>query len=114
MQLLVIVLNRIDYLEELLVAFAKNGVKGATVLDSTGMAQAISASNEKRFLGSLRMLLDNERQENKTIFTVLEDDKVEDVKQVVHSVLGSFEAPNTGIMFTVPLSFVEGLYKKQQ
>lgn len=111
MQLLVIVLNRTEKLEDLLSSFAEHDIHGATVIDSTGMARAMGEINEHRILGSLYELLNPERAKNKTIFAVIEENKLQGAKAAVKEVLGGFSKPDTGILFTVPVSYAEGLVK---
>lgn len=114
MQLLVIVLNRTEKLEDLLSAFAEHGINGATVIESTGMARAMGEINEHRILGSLYELLNPERAKNKTIFAVIEERLLSNAKAAVKEVLGGFEKPDTGILFTIPVSYAEGLIKKDE
>jgi hypothetical protein len=40
---------------------------------------------------------------------VLPEGKVETAKSVIREVTGGFDKPNTGIMFTVPISSTEGV-----
>ena len=72
MQLLVIVLNKLECLDKLLTALEEEHIPGATILDSRGMAQQLEAHDELRFLGSLRMLMNPAHKENKMIFMVLD------------------------------------------
>ena len=41
MYVLIVVLNAIDYLEDILSGFLDQGISGATILDSQGMGRAI-------------------------------------------------------------------------
>ena len=100
MQVFVFVLNRTEHLEHLLQEFSDHGLRGATVLDSKGMAR-------------LRAFLESERKSSKTIFCVMEDEKVELARQIVNRVTGGLDTPDTGIMFAMPLTMVEGLEKKK-
>lgn len=61
------------------------------------------------FLGSLRAMLDPDREENKTILMVLQEEQVEKVRAVSQSVLGDLSKPDTAIFFTVPVDFAEGV-----
>ena len=47
MYALFIVLNEIDYMEDILTGFVENKISGATILDSQGMGSAIANSNNK-------------------------------------------------------------------
>ena len=67
MQLLVIVLNKLECLDKLLTALEEEHIPGATILDSRGMAQQLEGHDELRFLGSLRMLMNPAHKENKMI-----------------------------------------------
>ena len=113
MQVFFFVLNRTEYLEHLLEEFAAHGLQGATVLDSKGMARMLRGSEEDvpMFYG-LRAILEPERRSSKTIFCVLPDEKVQTARNIVNQVTGGLDAPDSGIMFAVPATFVEGLEKK--
>lgn len=113
MQLLIIVLNKLECLDKLLTALGKQKIPGATILDSKGMAQELEAHDELRFLGSLRLLMNPAHKENKTILMVLSDDKVPVVSKIVNEVTGGLDRPDSGILFTVPISYVEGLGKQK-
>ncbi len=109
MQLLIIVLNKTECLEDILKELAESHITGATILDSHGMAQSLSGHDELRFMMSLRLLLNPEHLENKTIFMVLEEDKVAAVSSIVNRITGGLDQPDTGILFTVPVNHIEGL-----
>lgn len=113
MKLLVLILNQVDALDEVLTGLAENGIKGATIIDSTGMARAlVHAEGNNSFLGSLRAILDPDREQNKTILMVLEEHQVSTVRRVVNDTLGGLSGPDTGIMFSVPIDFVQGLRRE--
>ncbi len=42
---------------------------------------------------------------------VAEDDKVPVISKIVNDVTGGLDKPDTGILFTVPVSYAEGLVK---
>lgn len=111
MKLLIIVLNKVECLDRMLTKFGKQNIPGATILDSKGMAQELEAHDELRFLGSLRMLMNPAHKENKTIFMVIPDEKVATVSAIVNEVTGGLNKPDTGILFTVPIDYAEGMGK---
>lgn len=113
MQVFVFVLNRTEHLEHLLQEFASHGFRGATVLDSKGMARILHSEEEMPLFYGLRAIMEPERRSSKTIFMVLEDEKVEEARRIVNQVTGGLDHPDSGIMFAVPLTFVEGLVKKK-
>ena len=109
MQLLILVLNKTECLEDILNKFGENNLRGATILDSKGMAHSLSEFNDLKFMASLRMLLDPDHQESKTVFTVLPDDQVKIASKIINEVTGGLDKPDTGILFTVPVNYVEGI-----
>lgn len=114
MHALVLVLNKVELLEEILASLTKNGVSGATILDSQGMGSAIvsGAQYEVPIFGSLKSFFDREHPYNKTLFTILEsDEKLDKAIEAITSVTGNLENPNEGLMFTVPVGRVIGLRK---
>jgi hypothetical protein len=110
MQLLLIVLNKNELLDTLLAKFMDNGIQGATILSSTGMVKELSKSGEYYpIFGTLRYLIDPDRQESKTIFIVLKNEQVEKTKEIVRQVVGDISKPDTAVMFTLPVLSVEGV-----
>ena len=59
--------------------------------------------------GMMRALFDPERKSSKTVFMVLRDEQVETVRKLVDRVTGGLNHPDTGILFSVPTLFVDGL-----
>ena len=96
MQLVVLVLNKTECLEELLEKFVEINVKGATIIESSGMAKALyNDSHVSDLFGSLR---------------ALKDEIVQDVRDAVEEVTGGLDNPDTGILFSVPTLFVDGIH----
>ena len=52
--------------------------------------------------------MDPDREESKTIFMVLKDEKVEVVKGIVREVIGDLSQPDTAVLFTLPVLSAEG------
>lgn len=109
MKLLIIVLNKTECLERLLTSFGANHIPGATILDSKGMAQELEAFDDLDFMLSLRMLINPTHKENKTIFMVVPGELVPKISRIVNEVTGGLGKPDTGILFTVPIDYLEGL-----
>jgi nitrogen regulatory protein PII len=113
MQALFVVLKQVDRVNDLIHALAEAGVHGGTIIDSTGMANALVEYDDLPFFGVLRHIVqdDGEKECSKTMFFVLEDEEIETVKGVIHKVI-DLSKPNSGIIFAVPVTFVEGLGDK--
>ncbi|WP_242841217.1 hypothetical protein [Ruminococcus sp. NK3A76] len=110
MKLMVIILNRIDALESLLEGLSSVGVGGATIIESSGMAMTLSRLESSVLSASIRSLFSGD-EDNRTIFSVIRDDQLDTVRKVVYKTVGDLSKPNTGILFTIPLDFVEGTKK---
>ena len=109
-QLLLLVLNKVDKLDELYEMLIEQGYSGATILTSVGMVGEISKNIEHLpIFGSLNFLTDKDQTESKTIFMVLKDQEVETVKKIIRQVIGDLSQPDTGILFTLPVLSAEGI-----
>ncbi len=109
MKLAIIVLNKTECLEELLESLYEEGLQGATILDSQGMAHTLEDMEGVEFFMSIRKFLNPGHRESKTIFTVVEDERLKDVSRVVNQVTGGLDQPDTGILFAVDVPYTEGL-----
>ena len=109
MKLMIFVLNKLDVMNFLLEDFMKAGIKGATIINSTGMAMTLAKLEGGFFSNSLRAIFDVDREDNRTILAVIKDDQLEVARQVIIDVVGDLSKPNTGVLFTVPIDFVEGI-----
>ncbi|MGL5978299.1 MAG: hypothetical protein ACRCZJ_04845 [Erysipelotrichaceae bacterium] len=111
MELMVIILQNPDHLEPLLAKYAKEDFRGATIFDSTGMATTLANADDQdefKFFGALRTLLNPEHVQSKTILMVIQQSRLEQARQILESQVGDLSQPNTGILFTVPISQMFG------
>ena len=104
-----IVLNKTECLEDLLHNLSENGITGATILESTGMARTLTGEGDLRFMSALRLILDPERENSRTIFMLAEEDKIPLISKITNEVTGGLNQPDTGILFCAPITYVEGL-----
>lgn len=112
LQLLIMVLNDVSKLDDLLLEFGKSGINGATVIDSYGMAKVLCENEDSiPLFGSLKLLLNEKRPFNKTIFTILNEEKTKIALDCIKRVVGDLNKPNVGIVFTLPVNHVEGIRK---
>ncbi len=113
MYLLILVLNKTEYLDEILQELYKAGVSGATVMESRGMGRVI-CDNEPSF-GGLRRMFQNCRPENKTIFVVIKSEEMIDkAVKAVETIIGDLEEEGQGILFTLPLHRIKGFVPKHE
>jgi hypothetical protein len=110
MQMLVVVLNRIEKLNDLLLELSNKNIVTGTIIDSSGMAKTLVECYPNSLLfGSLRTILGENRPFNKTIFMVLPDEKVPVAMECVRKVASEIKGENVGVMFTLPVNHFESL-----
>jgi len=107
MKLLILILNKVEKLEEVLEGFLEVGVTGSTIIETVGMGHILS--EEVPIFAGLRFMFAGAKPHNKTIMAVVKEDKVEPVIHVLRKILGDLNKPGTGIVFTVDVERVEGL-----
>lgn len=107
MQLLIAVINHVEQVDDILAGFVELGITGATVVNSEGMGHVLS--HDVPIFAGLRSLTARSRPSNQTLFSVVEDDKVDAAVALMQEVCGNLETPGAGIVFTVPVSKVVGL-----
>lgn len=104
MKLVIFILSNCDLLTYLISDLADAGIKGATVINSTGMGMMLSRMGNNSIGSSLGFLFDTSREDNKTIMLVTTDEKIPVIKKVITDVVGDLSKPDTGIFFTIPVS----------
>ena len=109
MQLLFLVIKRIELVDEIMRSLAQAGIRGGTVIDSVGMAKSISTMDNLPMIGVLRSILSGEDAAQKTIFVAVADDQVDVARKAITDVTGDLSQPNAGVLFGVPISFAEGV-----
>ena len=87
MKLLILILNKVEKLEEVLEGFLEIGITGATVVDSIGMGHILS-EDVPIFLG-LRFMFAGAKPHNKTILSAIKDEKEESAIQILKKILGN-------------------------
>jgi nitrogen regulatory protein PII len=107
MQLLLFILNKEEHLEEILEMFLELDISGATIIDSIGMGRILA--HDIPIFAGFRNLMQESRPGNKTIFTIIHDEKVEHVIKGIEQICGSLDEPGSGILITLPVSHVKGL-----
>ena len=104
MQLLFLVIKRIELVDEIMRSLAQAGIRGGT-------AKSISTMDNLPMIGVLRSILSGEdaAQKGKTIFVAVADDQVDVARKAITDVTGDLSQPNAGVLFGVPISFAEGV-----
>ncbi len=110
MKLLVLVLNKEEYLNDILEVFVEVGITGATIIDSVGMGHKL-AYEIPIFAGLRKSIKISDY--NKTIFSVVHDDEIlEETIKLIGEII-NFEEQGSCLLFVVPLLMVKGLKEKE-
>jgi len=107
MHLLIFVLNKEEHLEEILEVFLELDIHGATILDSIGMGRILA--HDIPIFAGFRNLMQESRPGNKTIFTIVDENKIPRVVQGIEQICGSLDIPGAGILVTIPVGTVKGV-----
>lgn len=107
MQLLIAVINQEERMEEILSGFLEIGITGATLINTEGMGRLLAS--EIPIFAGLEALAGRTRPRNQTLFSVMDDDKVDRALALLQEVCGDFSQPATGIVVTLPVNRVLGL-----
>jgi nitrogen regulatory protein PII len=108
MELLVLVLNKVELLDDVLSFYVEAGVSGATVIDSVGMGRIIATMP---IFAGFRDLMAGNRPSNKTILAAVDSSMVPDLIEGIEKILGNIADPGTGLIFTLPINNLKGMGK---
>lgn len=111
MYAILFVLDDPNLLDDLLTAWEKVGIRGVTIIESTGWQRR---RLQNRLLGArfdFASLSGAGRMENHiTLFVVVENRGiVQQCLKVTETIVGDLDLPNTGILTAWPLEVVKGL-----
>ena len=112
MKLLTLILKQTELISELNDELKKIGVHHGTIIDAKSMTKGLSAWSDDSIIigGFLRRAKNFEyNEECKVLLFILKDELLKEVEQVIENVIGDMNKPGTGVMFTVPIDFAEGL-----
>lgn len=116
MNLILFVLHDSEKLRDILNAWKEAGANGATVLYSTGMGrlhQNQPLREDLPLIPSLENFLPRVNQMSRTIFSLVDrEETVERVIAATESILGPLDQPDRGLLMVLPISRVQGYWKK--
>lgn len=107
MHLLIAVVNDPEKVDEVLSGYLELGITGATIINSEGMGRVLS--HDIPIFAGLQTLISRSRPQNRTIFSVIETEKLDAAFALLQEVCGDLSGPATGIAFALPLDRVVGL-----
>lgn len=114
MQLLVFITKQSEIIDPILSDMLENHISGATVIDGKGMLKSLNEADidPPPIFGSLRQFVNPGAETSTLLMIVLNQEKVTQVRNIIHLHAGSLNKPNTGILFEIPVANVEGILDK--
>ncbi|MGB5844850.1 MAG: CBS domain-containing protein [Anaerolineales bacterium] len=112
--LLIVILDDLTGLPDLIQAWRKIGVPGATILESAGSFR-MESWIKRVGLGNLDRLFEAKEVRRRTLMVAIEDDEL--LAQAVaetEQVVGGFDRPDSGLLLVLPVTQVKGLKKVMQ
>ncbi|MFZ5808859.1 MAG: hypothetical protein ACOY16_06230 [Chloroflexota bacterium] len=101
------ILNDPQKLDELLEAWNSIGVRGVTIIESTGFHRRLRKLIPMRYMFQP---MEEITESHYTLFSVVESmEKVQACLQTVEKLVGDLDLPHTGIFTAWPLAVVKGL-----
>jgi nitrogen regulatory protein PII len=109
MKLIIIFLNKIEYLDDLLSTFLEIGIPGATVVDTVGMGHIVS-HNIPIFAG-LRDFFAGSSPTNKTVLVVANKDMISKIDEALKEITGYDKKSGIAKMIAMPVEELFGFEK---
>lgn len=107
MFMVLLVLDNPDQLEAVLQAWDQAGIRGATIIESTGIHRHLKRLIPMRYLFQTQS---GEEAGHLTLLAIVESQALVDAcLQATETVTGDLDGPNTGIFAAWPLTTVKGL-----
>ncbi|MDA3845114.1 MAG: DUF190 domain-containing protein [Vallitaleaceae bacterium] len=110
MQVLIIILNEIEYLESVVKLLRETGIRGATVLDGLGSNSKNSQLSTPSFLASIVESLEQGGHVKKIIISLVErDEQVQSAMDKINELVNNENKKTSGaIMMTLPVNHMRG------
>ena len=114
MYFVVFVINDPEKCDSLLSAWEDAGVRGATIMHSTGLGRLRGSDymDDVPLFPSLEAFTEHEEYFSRTIFTVVDSEgMVDQLVKATERVVGDLTQPDTGFLAVLPVARVYGLNK---
>lgn len=111
MQAFTLVLNAVEFVEDIVNSFEKAGFEEITVIDSVHTVNTLHHHSVEppAIFGSLRMFARSNKHNNKVVRMIVRDEDVPKAVSAVKAIVGELKMPEVGYLYTTPIAFIEGL-----
>jgi hypothetical protein len=112
MFMVLLVLDNPDQLDAVLRAWDEAGIRGATIIESTGIHRHLRRLIPMRYLFQTQ---GDEEEGHLTLLAIVENQaQVDACLKATESVTGDLDGPNTGVFAAWPLTAVKGLPQREE
>ncbi len=106
MFMIMLVLDNPPQLDQVLEAWEQAGIRGATIVESTGIQRLRRQNIPMRYVFPASGIVE---EGHLTLFVIVEDERrIQDCLAATQSVTGDLDGPDTGVFAAWPLSLVRG------
>ena len=107
MYMVMLVLDDLNHLDAVIEAWEQIGIRGATIIESTGIQRLKRKNVPLRFLFQSTGLVE---EGHYTLFVIVESDQMARAcLKATEELVGDLDDPNTGVFAAWPLSIVKGV-----
>jgi hypothetical protein len=107
MYMVMLVLDDPNHLDDVLAAWDTAGIRGATIIESTGINRRLQRVIPLRYLFQTA---GGQEEGHLTLLAIVETQElVQDCLRATESITGDLDGPNTGVLAAWPLTTVKGL-----
>jgi hypothetical protein len=104
MYMLIMVLDDVSRRNEVLDAWTGAGIKGITILESTGVNRVLRRHSAQPMYAGFSQMFGNRTVSHNTLFAVIDSmELAEAAVAATEAIFGDFNQPHTGIIFVVPV-----------
>jgi hypothetical protein len=107
MYMIMLVLDNPDFLDQVLAAWEQAGMRGATIVESTGIYRLRQKNVPMRYFFQMPKLVE---EGHLTLFVIVDREQlIQDCLIATEQIVGDLDKPNTGIFAAWPLAYVRGV-----
>lgn len=107
MFMIMLVLDNPDQLDGVLEAWERTGIRGATIVESTGIQRLRRKNVPMRYIFQMPGFSE---EGHLTLFVIVEGEQmVQDCLHATEQIVTDLDGPNTGVFAAWPLAFVRGV-----
>lgn len=104
-KLFVIVLYERRFLDDIVQLFLEQGIRGASVMDSSGISDVLS---KVPLFGDFLNFLGERENTSKTIITVVPENEIPTLIEGIEDIMGDLDTHSGAMVFTLDISYMKG------